>query len=68
MLRSDFERFKKLNPYAAKDIESFCEANNHELPTNRWEYLEYFLRWNGIIGYSSKILALIDSLDLLREE
>lgn len=44
------------------EIMEYMEDNNVEAPTTVYEGLDMFLRWNGIIGYTSLILRAVQEL------
>jgi hypothetical protein len=53
----------KLPVQAIMDIEAFCENNNREHPRTTQETLEFFLNWNGIYGYTERILELVECIN-----
>lgn len=40
----------------AADIREYCHDNNLPLPTDRDEAFRYWLEWNGIVNFESRIL------------
>ena len=44
------------------EIQEYMKDNNVEAPTTIYEGLDMFLRWNGIIGYTSLILRAVQEL------
>jgi len=49
-----------LNQTTQNDIMEYCEEYEVSLPSTKREVLEAFLNYNGIYGYTSSILAIMN--------
>ena len=48
-----------LNPRTREAIENHCRETGLALPDNGFDALHYFLKWEGIIGYTAAIAGII---------
>lgn len=61
----------KLTEWVKEDIESFLTENHNSCKLedlSEVQLLDYWLIWNGIIGYAGEILAVIDHIKQFTED
>jgi len=66
--------YKSLPSFIRSDIEEFQEENNLYLDIDKNGYcnikkaLDYWLQWNGIVGYTNNIITFINCIIIDKKE
>ncbi len=61
----DFTVLEQMSPSAAQDVKNYWNECGHAPDMTKLsvgDVLHAYLMWNGILGYTSRIIAIIDSV------